>query len=112
MSWYKCPGVPRGQSPGMAADKCIKRVSIERGLTVHLLYACNENMPVLHGTPLILNLILTRLKRPDIAGGWGLECPNIKDKEDCSEGERHSFAYQTKNYYLTPENFESLKSWS
>ena len=23
MSWYKCPGVPRGQPPGMAADKCI-----------------------------------------------------------------------------------------
>ena len=24
MSWYKCPGVPLGQHPGMAADKCIK----------------------------------------------------------------------------------------
>ena len=23
MSWYKCPGVPQGQPPGMAADKCI-----------------------------------------------------------------------------------------
>ena len=23
MSWCKCPGVPRGQPPGMAADKCI-----------------------------------------------------------------------------------------
>ena len=23
MSWYKCPGVPRGHPPGMAADKCI-----------------------------------------------------------------------------------------
>ena len=23
MSWCKCPGVPRGQTPGMAADKCI-----------------------------------------------------------------------------------------
>ena len=22
MSWCKCPGVPRGQPPGMAADKC------------------------------------------------------------------------------------------
>ena len=30
MSWCKCPGVPRGQPPGMAADKCIsgqKRLS-------------------------------------------------------------------------------------
>ena len=25
LSWYKCPGVPRGQTPGMAADKCIIR---------------------------------------------------------------------------------------
>jgi len=24
MSWCKCPGVPRGQPPGMAADKCIR----------------------------------------------------------------------------------------
>ena len=23
MSWCKCPGAPRGQPPGMAADKCI-----------------------------------------------------------------------------------------
>ena len=23
MSWYECPGVPRDQPPGMAADKCI-----------------------------------------------------------------------------------------
>ena len=23
MPWCKCPGVPRGQPPGMAADKCI-----------------------------------------------------------------------------------------
>ena len=23
MSWYECPGVPRGQSPGMTTDKCI-----------------------------------------------------------------------------------------
>ena len=23
MSWCKCPGVPRGQPPGMVADKCI-----------------------------------------------------------------------------------------
>lgn len=23
MSWRKCPGVPRGQPPGIAADKCI-----------------------------------------------------------------------------------------
>ena len=23
MSWCKCPGVPRGQHPGMGADKCI-----------------------------------------------------------------------------------------
>ena len=23
MSWCKCPGVPWGQAPGMAADKCI-----------------------------------------------------------------------------------------
>ena len=23
MSWCKCPGVPRGQPPGMAAGKCI-----------------------------------------------------------------------------------------
>ena len=23
MSWCKCPGVPPGQPPGMAADKCI-----------------------------------------------------------------------------------------
>ena len=23
MSWCKCPGVPRGHPPGMAADKCI-----------------------------------------------------------------------------------------
>ena len=27
MSWCKCPGVPRGQPPGMAADKCIKDMS-------------------------------------------------------------------------------------
>ena len=26
MSWCECPGVPRGQSPGMAADKCIAAV--------------------------------------------------------------------------------------
>ena len=26
MSWCKCPGVPRGQSPGMAADECITRI--------------------------------------------------------------------------------------
>ena len=24
MSWSKCPGVPRGEAPGMAADKCIR----------------------------------------------------------------------------------------
>ena len=23
MSWFECPGVRRGQPPGMAADKCI-----------------------------------------------------------------------------------------
>ena len=23
MFWYKCPGVPGGQPPGLAADKCI-----------------------------------------------------------------------------------------
>ena len=26
MSWCECPGVPRGQSPGMAADKCFSAV--------------------------------------------------------------------------------------
>ena len=26
MSWCESPGVPRGQSPGMAADKCIAAV--------------------------------------------------------------------------------------
>ena len=26
MSWCECPGVPRGQPPGMAADKCIAAV--------------------------------------------------------------------------------------
>ena len=26
MSWCECPGVPRGQSPGMAVDKCIAAV--------------------------------------------------------------------------------------
>ena len=30
MSWCKCPGVPRGQPPGMAADKCIR--AIKEGL--------------------------------------------------------------------------------
>ena len=28
MSWCKCPGVPRGQPPWMAADKCITEETI------------------------------------------------------------------------------------
>ena len=28
MSWYKCPGIPRDQSPGMAADKCISEKDV------------------------------------------------------------------------------------
>ena len=28
MTSCKCPGVPRGQSPGMAADKCIRERAV------------------------------------------------------------------------------------
>ena len=35
-SWYKCPGIPWGQPPGMAADKCIIRsVGIIDSITFH-----------------------------------------------------------------------------
>ena len=31
MSWCKCPGVPRGQHPRMAADKCIRVGELSKG---------------------------------------------------------------------------------
>ena len=39
MSWCKCLGVPRGQFPGMAADKCIIK-SFEVGIKLN---TRNEN---------------------------------------------------------------------
>ena len=41
MSWCKCPEVPRGQLPGMAADKCITAVEKENKLGRTDLCTCN-----------------------------------------------------------------------
>ena len=39
MSWRKCPGVPRGQPPGMAADKCITELLVGDARHTKSIYA-------------------------------------------------------------------------
>ena len=42
MSWCKCPGVPRGQPLGMAADKCITQIYLYRWCIPDLIRLAND----------------------------------------------------------------------